>query len=229
MRAAAPPLRTKSFDSRMPRLPAVKKSPHTRLRATFCPGVGNSYFTLDQSHSSSSAASWARPVSVPCPISERAMRMMTVSSGCTTTQALTSGPPTSACPSFGPKGRSNPSARPPLTAAVPTTNERRLILATQFMSASLSARGRMDCLADLLISTAAADVGDLAVDVLIAGFGLVLQQRRDRHDHSALAVAALRHVVIDPGLLHLVQSAVLGKAFDGGDLLTVGQADRNRA
>ena len=42
MRAAAPPLRTKSLDSRMPRLPAVKKSPHTRLRATFWPGVGNS-------------------------------------------------------------------------------------------------------------------------------------------------------------------------------------------
>jgi len=41
-RATAPPLRTKSFDSRMPRLPAVKKSPHTRLRATFWPGVGNS-------------------------------------------------------------------------------------------------------------------------------------------------------------------------------------------
>src|ERR1700686_3386769 len=173
----------------MPRLPPGPLPPPTpRLRDRFCPGVIESVVTLLQSHSSSSAASWARPVSVPCPISERAMRMMTVSSGCTTTQALTSGPPTSACASFGPKGRSKPSARPPLTAAVPTTNERRLILATQFMSASLSVRGRMDCLADLLISTAAADVGDLAVDVLIAGFGLVLQQRRDRHDHSALAV-----------------------------------------
>ena len=80
-RAAAPPLRTYSCDVRMPRLPPVEKSPHTRLRATFWPGVGYSDVTFDQSHSSSSATSWARPVSVPWPISERAMRMTTVSSG----------------------------------------------------------------------------------------------------------------------------------------------------
>ncbi len=42
MRAAAPPLRTIWLDERMPWLPAVKKSPHTRLRFTFSPGVGNS-------------------------------------------------------------------------------------------------------------------------------------------------------------------------------------------
>src|SRR5271165_2084393 len=41
-RAAAPPLRTYSLEARMPRLPAVKKSLHTRLRARFSPGVGNS-------------------------------------------------------------------------------------------------------------------------------------------------------------------------------------------
>ena len=40
---------------------------------------------------SSSATSCASPVSVPWPISERAMRMITVSSGWITTQALTSG------------------------------------------------------------------------------------------------------------------------------------------
>ena len=42
-------------------------------------------------NSSSSATSWARPVMVPWPISERAMRMTTVSSGLITTQALISG------------------------------------------------------------------------------------------------------------------------------------------
>ncbi len=71
-------------------------SPHTRLRATLWPGVGYSVVTFDQSHSSSSATSWARPVSVPWPISERAMRMTTVSSGRITTQALTSGEPSAA-------------------------------------------------------------------------------------------------------------------------------------
>src|SRR5580765_4310586 len=54
-RAVAPPLRTYSFDSRIPRLPPVEKLPHARLRATLVPGVGYSVVTFDQSHSSSSA------------------------------------------------------------------------------------------------------------------------------------------------------------------------------
>src|ERR671923_2966236 len=87
-RAAAPPLRTYSCDSRMPRLPPVEKLPHTRLRATLWPGVGYSVVTFDQLHSSSSATICARPVSVPCPISDRAIRTTTVSSGRITTQAL---------------------------------------------------------------------------------------------------------------------------------------------
>jgi len=76
----------------MPRLPAVKKSAHTRLRATFWPAVGNSYLTFDHSHSSSSATIWQKARQCALAISERATRMVTVSSECTTTQALTSGP-----------------------------------------------------------------------------------------------------------------------------------------
>ena len=93
IRAVAPPWRTYWCDSRMPRLPPVEKSPHTRLRATLWPGVGYSVVTFDQSHSSSSATICARPVSVPCPISERATRITTVSSGRITTQAVISGEP----------------------------------------------------------------------------------------------------------------------------------------
>ena len=85
----------------MPRLPPVEKSPQARLRATLWPGVGYSVVTFDQSHSSSSATSWARPVSVPWPISERAMRITTVSSGRITTQALTSGEPSAARTTVG--------------------------------------------------------------------------------------------------------------------------------
>src|SRR5262249_14803355 len=62
VRATAPRWRTYSCEVRMPRLPPVEKSPHTRLRATLCPGVGYSVVTFDQSHSSSSATIWARPV-----------------------------------------------------------------------------------------------------------------------------------------------------------------------
>ena len=76
---------------RMLRLPPVEKSPQTRLRRRFSSGEGNSTVTLLQSHSSSSATSIGSAVDTPWPISERATRMMTVSSGRITIQALISG------------------------------------------------------------------------------------------------------------------------------------------
>ena len=113
-RAMAPPSRTYWLLSRMPRLPPVEKFFQTRLRFTFSPGVGYSQVTLLQSHSSSSATSWQRPVSVPCPISERAMRITTLSSGWITTQALSS---LTADWASASKGMEKPSEKPPATAA----------------------------------------------------------------------------------------------------------------
>src|SRR6195952_3015773 len=177
VRAVARPLGPYSFEVRMPRLPPVEKSPHARLRATLWPGVGYSVVTLDQSHSSSSATSWARPVSVPCPISDRAMRMTTVSSGRMTTQALTSGEPSAARTTVGPpKGRSRPSARPAPAAAVPTTKARRFILGIWFMSASSGVRGGVNGFTRLLEGAATADVGDGLVDVGIGRLRLLLEQ-----------------------------------------------------
>src|SRR5258707_10472783 len=212
----------------MPRLPPVENSPHTRLRATLWPGEGYSVVTFDQSHSSSSATSWARPVSVPWPISERAMRMTTVSSGRITTQALTSGEPSAARATVGPpKGISRPSARPVPTAAVPMTKARRLRVGIWFMAAASShVRGGVDCLAHLLEGAAAADIGDGFVDVLVGRLRLLLEKRRHRHDHSGLAISALRNVVVDPGLLDFVQGAVGGQPFDRGDLFAAGFADQ---
>src|SRR4030088_2040983 len=190
----------------MPRLPPVEKTPQARLRATLWPGVGYSVVTFDQSHSSSSATSWARPVRVPWPISERAMRITTVSSGLITTQALTSGEPSAARTTVGPpKGMSRPSAKPVPTTALPMTKARRLSLGIWFMAASSRVRGGVDCLAHLLGGAATADIGDGLVDVLVGRLRLFLEQGRHRHDHAALAIAALRNVFIDPGLLHLVQ------------------------
>src|SRR6202047_4067346 len=204
----------------MPRLPPVEKSPQARLRATLWPGVGYSVVTFDQSHSNSSATSWARPVRVPWPISERAMRMTTVSSGRITTQALTSGEPSAARTTVGPpKGMSRPSARPVPTAAVPMTKSRRLSVGIWFMVASSNVRGGVDCLAHLLEGAAAANIGDGFVDVLVGRLRLLLEERRHRHDHPALAIAALRNVVGDPGLLHLVQGAITRQPLDSGDLL----------
>src|SRR6185295_19601406 len=225
VRAMAPPWRTYRCELRMPRLPPVEKSPHTRLRATLWPGVGYSVVTFDQSHSSSSATSWARPVRVPCPISERAMRITTVSSGRITTQALTSGEPSAARTTVGPpKGISIPSARPAPAAAVPSTKVRRFSLTCLFMAGSLRVGGGVNRFTRLLEGAATANVGDGFVDVLVGRFRLLLEQGRNRHDHAALAIAALRNVLGDPGLLHLVQCAIRGQSFDGGDLL----ADRIR-
>src|SRR3989442_5293929 len=126
IRAVAPPSRTYWCESRMPRLPPVEKSPQARLRFTLWPGVGYSVFTFDQSHSSSSATIWARPVNVPGPISERAIRMTTVSSGRMTTQAFTSGEPSWARTTLAPNGILRPRARPAPAAALPMTKERRL-------------------------------------------------------------------------------------------------------
>ena len=80
-RALAPALRRYSCDSRMARLPPVDMEPKMRLRRMCSFTSAYSGRTLDQSHSSSSATSCARPVKDPCPSSERAIRMTTVSSG----------------------------------------------------------------------------------------------------------------------------------------------------
>src|SRR5262249_24212918 len=45
----------------------------------------------------------------------------------------------------------------------------------------------------------------------------------------ALAIPALRHVVVEPGLLHLVQHAVLRQSLDRGDLPSGDQAQWRRA
>src|SRR5215471_12603922 len=150
------------------------------------------------------------------------MRITTVSSGRITTQALTSGEPSAARTTPGPpKGRSRPSARPAPAAAEPITKPRRLSfgMTCWFMVASSSVRGGVDRLAHLLEGAAAADIGDGLVDVLVGRIRLVLEQGRHGHDHSALAIAALRDFIRDPGLLHLVQRTVGCKTFDCGDLL----------
>src|SRR5688572_30751175 len=210
----------------MPRLPPVEKLPHARPRARFWPGVGYSVVTFAQSQSSSSATSWARPVSVPWPISERAMRITTVSSGCTTTQALISGVPAAAL--AVPRGTWKPSARPPRPAAEPTRNARRETSSAVVMIPLLwrgsalanvhALRGELDGGAHPVVGAAAADVGDPGIDVVVGGRRVVLQERGGGHDHAGLAVAALGHVELGPGPLHRVR-AVGREALDRDDLL----------
>src|SRR5258707_9288505 len=99
------------------------------------------------------------------------MRMTTVSSGRTTTQALTSGEPSAARTTVGPpKGISRPIARPVPTAAVPMTKARRLRIGIKFMAASSNLRGGVDFLAPPLGGAAAAAIWEGVIAVL---FGLL--------------------------------------------------------
>src|SRR5262245_23403776 len=195
----------------MPREPPVDMSPQARLRARFSPGVGYSAVTFDQSQSSSSATSCARPVSEPWPISERAIRMTTSSFGLMKTQTPSSlplpAPPMAIWLSaLRMPPASMPIARPPPAAAAVARNLRRdRVVMVLFIGASPSAlllvAGRqMDRLADSLIGAASTDVGHGGVDIAVAGFRLALEQRRSRHDLAGLAVAALRDLQLQPGL-----------------------------
>ena len=175
----------------MPRLPPVLMSPHARLLARLRPGVMRSVVTLLQSHSSSSATSCARPVSVPWPISARTMRITVVSSGLITTHAFISVSAAAAAEALIPNGRLSPSARPPPAAAELIRNLRRetsmrLSVVVLFMVVVLRSRLRVGgcCTAGrvtrhrctgrnmhgrayALVRAAAADVGHRLVDVLV--------------------------------------------------------------
>src|SRR6202044_4269838 len=95
-----------------------------------------------------------------------------------------------------------------------------------FMSRS---RSLLDGGANALIGPAAADVAvHRAVDVGVGGMRRLLQQRDGLHDLASLAIAALGHVERAPSLLNRMISFRV-EAFDGGDRLAVGVADRGDA
>src|ERR1700752_4985565 len=166
---------------------------------------------------------------VPWPISARTMRTTTASSGFTTTHTPSSGVERAVCALALSGANGIPIANPPPAAAVPIRKERRSIFGMKFMTVPLRVRSHVDRFADLLEGATATDIGDRVVDVLVGRLRLLGEQRRDRHDHSALTVAALRHIVSDPGLLHLGKHAALREALDGGDLLAGRVADLHRA
>ena len=165
------------------------------------------------------------------------MRMTTVSSGLTTTQALTSSGAPRACAASGLTGReAGVESRPRQPAADDEPRRSMRSERCEFDFRNVIHDGLLHALAAAWIAgahalegAAAADVGDRRVDVGVGRLRLLLEQRRDRHDHAALAVAALRNIVIDPGLLHLVQHAVLREPFDRGDLLAGHRGERHRA
>src|SRR3979490_1101196 len=73
-----------------------------------------------------------------------------------------------------------------------------------FLAVRRTMRRMLDSRAYSHISTAATDVPrHRGVDIAIGRVGLGREQRRRGHDLAGLAIAALRHVKRDPGLLDL--------------------------
>ena len=84
----------------------------------------------------------------------------------------------------------------------------------------------MDGNANFLEGATATNVGDGRIDVGIGWLGFSFEKGCGRHDHSRLAIAALRHLMLEPGLLHLGKLAIFFQAFDGLHFLFANCTDR---
>jgi hypothetical protein len=80
-------------------------------------------------------------------------------------------------------------------------------------------RGPVNRFADSQVSAATADISHLLGDIGITWIGYLFQQVNGSHDLSALAVATLGHVFLDPRLLDWMQFSVReSQAFDSRNL-----------
>ena len=69
-----------------------------------------------------------------------------------------------------------------------------------------------------LVGATSAQVGHGFVDICIGGFGFSGQERGSSHEHAALAVAALGHLLFCPGLLQGTGFVGGAQGFDGFDV-----------
>src|SRR4029453_6575659 len=76
--------------------------------------------------------------------------------------------------------------------------------------------------------TAAKIASHRAVDLIVVRTWVALEQRRGRHDLARLAVTALRHIELAPGLLQRVCSCGI-KALDRGHRLSAHRRDLSLA
>src|SRR6267143_2603720 len=120
-----------------------------------------------------------------------------------------------------------PIRSPPPRAALAVRNcrrERSTVMSGPFLG------GVLDSLADPDVRTAAADVPrHRGVDVTVARVRLGGEQRRRGHDLAGLAIAALRHLQLDPGLLDLFAGGCGAYGLDRGDALAGRGSDRRQA
>src|SRR5215468_4637231 len=159
--------------------------------------------TFAQSASSSSAMSSGSEVMDPCPISVAADMMVIVPSGAAASVAARAALPAKATAKVRP-------AAPTMTWRRDRAEERICRVMSGLPGSAL------DGAHDPLVRAAAADVGAHMIDDLRARrMRLTLQQVGRAHDLSGLAIAALRHVLGEPGLLQPVRR-VFRQALDRG-------------
>src|SRR5215467_10911623 len=99
----------------------------------------------------------------------------------------------------------------------------------RFGVGGLNFRRAVNGFANALVGSAAADVAaHEVVDISVSWAGFLCEQRRRRHNLSALTVAALWHVNFHPGLLHRM-AAVRGKSFNSRYFLAGHSGNRRDA
>src|SRR5438309_9146289 len=120
-----------------------------------------------------------------------------------------------------------PMRSPPPSAALALRNcrrERSTVMSGPFLG------GVLDSLADPDVRTAATDVPrHCGVDIAVGWVGICGEQRRRGHDLAGLAIAALRHLQLDPGLLNLSAGGCGPNGLDRGDALAGDCRDRRDA
>src|SRR5262249_42491756 len=124
-----------------------------------------------------------------------------------------------ACPRRSRGGRANARASPPPAAAAPLRKPRRGVSEPSGMVVPSSrSRRAVDRGADALIGAATADIaGHGGVDIGVARLGCLDEQGRGRHDLAGLAIAALHHIEIHPGLLQRLALRRVADRLDRGD------------
>src|ERR1700730_7225955 len=158
---------------------------------------------FDQSPSISAATMRGSEVIEPWPISAPALRMVILPSGAMRTHGVTGAlARVLACACDIRRTPSFPSAMQKLMPPNPASTLRREILVSIMVMTSALPRCALDGGDDAVISPAAADIAVHMRDDVGARRLRILGEKLGRlHDLAGLAVAALRHLLGDPGFL----------------------------
>src|SRR4029077_12123699 len=196
---------------------------------------GVSRCTSSQLTSNSSAMTWASTVPMCWPISHLTICIATLASGVSVNQieGVKLDMPSAFAALLPRAGSPMLMKVPAAVAAERTKNSRLLVFACASLSMTASIihelGGALHSADDPGIGGATTHVACHAIhDLLLSRTGIRCKQGSGLHDLAGLAIAALRHLMLDPSLLHGGGAAGI-EALDGGDELSFNGSDRDRA